>query len=240
MIVRVDSITDFLDIPTVHSEVLAEFCLLAKAAVTGKKKVTKEMKGYHSINTWKYPPISEDLRNLVPILSFYQPRRIFEFSTYLGLMTEFMLRLSPTSEITTLEDPFVFPFELSGYHISPENKDRCTEIFVDYNELYGVINDYQKMDMIFIGNVCDHSEAYVSALTSAARQMVKEDGIIIWHGVASASLHARRYLHCNDNIKCIAPPDDGNAMLRIPSEIEQGIALWSKDIQKMINRAHEI
>ncbi len=180
-----------------------------------------------------------DYLALSAILLHYQPKRIFEIGTYLGVTSDFFLRLLPECEVVSIAyvgrllGSFGKSYNNSnlskkrlGSLIGPERRGRFHQIYGDSHRLSSdsLKNRFGVFDFIFIDG--DHCADGVRRDTELARSLITDNGLICWHDANPKDKYrdVQLFLEQELSLKAVATMDDYSG----------GIACWSKDIEKHI------
>lgn len=180
-----------------------------------------------------------DYLALSAVLLQYQPERIFEIGTYLGVTSDFFLRLLPDCEVVSIAyvgglfssfgkkyNNSSLPKKRIGSLIGPERRSRFHQIYGDSHKLStdSLKDRFDVFDFIFIDG--DHCVDGVRKDTELARSLITDNGLICWHDANPKDKYGdvRLFLEQELPLKAVATMDDYSG----------GIACWSKDIEKQI------
>lgn len=169
----------------------------------------------------------------------YKPKLIFEIGTYLGVTSDFFLKLLPDCEVVSIaysEDILSFlkkrynNSSLSkkeiGSRIGTERRNRFHQMYGDSHKLTAdaLSNRFGVFDMVFIDG--DHCADGVRQDTELTRTLITDDGIICWHDANPKDKYkdVQKYLENELSVYAIATMDN----------YPGGIACWTKDIEKRI------
>lgn len=177
-----------------------------------------------------------DFEALAASLIYYQPKKIFEIGTYLGVTTNFMCQLLPTVEIVTIA--YVRPrikwlgkkYNNSGLSkdevgkfIKNENRSRVTQLYGDSHKINvnAFRSDYTEFDWILIDG--DHTLEGVRQDTLLAQSLISKQGSICWHDANPREkyIDVKDYLEKEIQMHALATNDTYIG----------GIAVWNKDIE---------
>lgn len=116
------------------------------------------------------------------ISKFINAKNIFEFGTYMGRTTYNFAKISPHVKVTTIDLPKEYKSDtwphLGNVFRGTKENEKITQVLTDsfkFNE----IKYKNKMDFIWIDG--DHSYEGVKNDTEKAFNMLKKNGIIMWH-----------------------------------------------------------
>ena len=176
---------------------------------------------------------------LSAICLYYKPKLIFEIGTYLGVTSDFFLRLLPDCEVVSIAfagDIFSFvrksynnsnlSKEEIGSHVGAERHSRFHQIYGDSHKLTAdALRDrFGVFDMVFIDG--DHCVNGVRQDTELTRTIIAENGVICWHDANPKDKYkdVQKYLEHELSMNAVATMDN----------YVGGIACWSMDIEKRI------
>ncbi|UCC98542.1 MAG: class I SAM-dependent methyltransferase [Phycisphaerales bacterium] len=184
---------------------------------------------------------SKDYLALSAILLHYKPRLIFEIGTYLGVTSDFFLRILPDCEVVSIAYPRVLlsslrkaynNSELSlqeiGSHVVPERRNRFHQLYGDSHKLTAdaLVKRWGHFDCVFIDG--DHCAEGIRQDTELARAVLSDDGIICWHDANPKEKYrdVKLYIEQGLPLQAVATMDD----------YVGGIACWGRDIEERIER----
>jgi predicted O-methyltransferase YrrM len=184
---------------------------------------------------------ARDYEALAAVVLCHQPRRIFEIGTYLGVTSDFLLRLLPHCEVVSVAymNPRLkllgkrynnseLPRERIGSAVQPGGLSRFTQLFGDSHRLdaRALEEQHGTFDLVLIDG--DHSRDGVRQDTELARTIVGASGVICWHDAnpKPAYLDVRRFLEHDLALPAIATKDDYIG----------GIAAWSCEIEGRLTK----
>ena len=220
MLYRVDSMFDWFKTPDsarVEAERLSQEAFIVSGGMT----------------------LLNDYLALSAILLQYRPKRIFEIGTYLGVTSDFFLRLLPDCEVVSIAfaggllGSFSKSYNNSnlskkeiGSLIGPERRGRFHQIYGDSHKLTvdAFMEKFGAFDFVFIDG--DHCADGVRRDTKLAKSLIADNGLICWHDANPKDKYrdVRLFLEQELSLKAIATMDDYSG----------GVACWSKDIEKQI------
>ena len=180
-----------------------------------------------------------DYLALSAILLHHLPKRIFEIGTYLGVTSDFFLRLLPDCNVVSIAyvggllGSFGKSYNNSnllkkqiGSRVGPERRGRFHQIYGDSHKLSSdsFKDRFGLFDFIFIDG--DHCAEGVRQDTELARSLITDNGLICWHDANPKDKYrdVRLFLGQELSLKAIATMDDYSG----------GVACWSKEIEKQI------
>ncbi|MEM9826884.1 MAG: class I SAM-dependent methyltransferase [Planctomycetota bacterium] len=184
---------------------------------------------------WQYGEIADgmthrrDYEALAAVALHFQPRRIFEIGTYLGVTSDFFLTLLPESEVVSiafvprrwslrnirsLRGRQYNNTELTrrqvGSKVDASRRKRFTQLHGDSHQLQAasLIQRFGKFDLVFIDG--DHSAQGVKLDTELAQPILSDNGVICWHDANPKTkyLPVRRYLEDDLKLHALATTDD--------------------------------
>jgi len=168
-----------------------------------------------------------------------QPKKIFEIGTYLGVTSNFLLKLLPKMNLVSIafiNPPKFLPkkrfnnSELSksqvGSAVETPFRSRFIQLFGNSHDLSSeaIIKQFGYFDMAFIDG--DHSRKGVELDTKFVESILVPEGTICWHDANPKP----RYLEVRDfleNMTKIAFATEDN--------YTGGIAIWSEAIENKIS-----
>jgi predicted O-methyltransferase YrrM len=180
-----------------------------------------------------------DYLALSAVLLWYRPKRIFEIGTYLGVTSDFFLRLLPDCEVVSIAYVGGLLNSLGksynnsnlskkqiGSCVSPARRERFHQIYGDSHKLKADVfkDKFGIFDCIFIDG--DHCADGVSRDTEFAKSLIADNGLICWHDANPKDKYrdVQLFLEQELSLKAVATMDDYSG----------GIACWSIDIEKRI------
>lgn len=186
----------------------------------------------------------KDYRALAATVLKYQPRRIFEIGTFLGVTSDFFLKLLPEATVVSIayQNPrwkfwlnhsnnSELPREQVGSKVAPERRDRFTQMYGDSHKLTAgkMLSEFGPFDLVLVDG--DHSRDGVLQDTKLAKQIINQGGTICWHDANPKEkyMDVRRYLEQELDLHAIATRDD----------FLGGIASWNADIQARLDNSKE-
>lgn len=146
-----------------------------------------------------------------------QPERVFEIGTYRGATSQFLLDLLPSVHVVSIAtlDATFNNSNLLGPEVGElvRDRDRFTQIIGDSHEIdaFAFVKQYGRMDFVFVDG--DHTQAGVLLDSLLAREILSDDGIIVWHdashprhrGVAIALRELPFVVAREGNVACWSP-----------------------------------
>ena len=180
-----------------------------------------------------------DYQALAAIALRFQPRRIFEIGTYLGVTSDFFLALLPQSELVSIAycnprfrlvrrrfNNSELPRADVGSAVEHSRRDRYTQMYGDSHTLAPaeIVERFGRFDLVFIDG--DHSRDGVAMDTQFAWKVLTEDGIVCWHDANPKEKYreVRTFLEQELQVHAVATKDD----------FIGGIACWSPEIDQLI------
>jgi len=220
MLLRVNCLFDWFDIPD-SDRARAE--QLSREAFEASKGMTH----------------LNDYLALSAVLIRYRPGRIFEIGTYLGVTSDFFLRLLPDCEVVSIAyTGKILSFLRKSYNnsglsrkqigscVGADRRGRFHQICGDSHKLTaGSLTDkFGMFDMVFIDG--DHCADGVRRDTALAGSIIADNGLICWHDANPKDKYkeVRIYLEQELPMNAVATMDDYFG----------GIACWSKDIERRL------
>ena len=169
----------------------------------------------------------------------FKPKRIFEIGTYLGVTSDFFLRLLPDCEVVSIAFARDFLSSLRksynnsnlskreiGSYVGSERRSRFHQIYGDSHKLTAdaLRGKFGIFDMVFIDG--DHCADGVRQDTELARSLIAGNGLICWHDANPKDKYRdiQVYLEEELSMKAVATMDNYFG----------GIACWSTDIERRI------
>lgn len=167
-----------------------------------------------------------------------QPKSIFEIGTYLGVTSNFFLKLLPNVKVVSIafiNPPRLFArirfnnSELKKYQVGSaveaQYRSRFMQLFGDSHKLSGedLLNRFDPFDFIFIDG--DHSLEGVKLDTKLADSLLSSEGTISWHDANPKP----RYLDVRDHLECMS-----RIALATMDDYIGGIACWSQAIENKL------
>lgn len=211
---------------------------LSKKFQENEKKIMKMI----SETTEKSSKMVEynDYLSLALLLVNYNPKKIFEIGTYLGITSEFMLALLPNSKVISIAYPerrfnilnnnkynnSNLTKKMIGSKVSIKNRNRYVQLYgdshkIDYTKF---MTKYGRIDFVFIDG--DHSYEGVAMDTQFALKIITKDGNIAWHDANPIKI-------C-DSVRIFLEKMN-RAALATKDDYIGGIAFWNKYLEKYIN-----
>ncbi len=220
MLIRVNCLFDLFDIPD------------------SSRNEAKRLSQEASVESGGMTRLNDYLA-LSAVLLRYRPKRIFEIGTYLGVTSDFFLRLLPDCEVVSIAyvgglfssfgkkyNNSSLPKKKIGSLIDSERRDRFHQIYGDSHKLKANAfkDKFGIFDCIFIDG--DHCADGVRRDTELAKSLITDNGLICWHDANPKDKYrdVRLFLEQELPLKAVATVDDYSG----------GIACWSKDIEKQI------
>lgn len=165
----------------------------------------------------------KDYLALAAVCLARRPRTIFEIGTYLGVTSNFFLRLLPECRVVSIAyvNPMIalfgkksnnsdLPKEKVGSKVDIAMKSRFEQLYGDSHELNAkdMLEEHGSFDMILIDG--DHSYDGVAQDTALARKMLMESGVLCWHDANPKEkyLEVREFLEKSADFSAIATFDD--------------------------------
>lgn len=222
MLVRVDSFYDFFE--NAENDVISSRELSISAGyVAGDMMHVK------------------DYEALAAVCMKFEPNKVLEIGTYLGVTSNFILTLLPHSSVVSIA--YLNPTEkvagkrynnsdlnadTVGSYVELEKRGRFTQEYVDSHEIVGgqFIERFGWFDLVFIDG--DHSDQGVRMDTCLANTVCAGKGVICWHDANPKNKYmaVRNYLETQDSFRAVATKDDYIG----------GIAAWSPSIEAKLSR----
>lgn len=188
---------------------------------------------------------TKDYEALSAVTLHYRPKHIFETGTYLGVTSDFFLSLLPECEVASVaySNPrmrilgkFYNNSELTrdqiGSEVLSHRKARFMQLYGDSHKLNSqlLVKEHGYFDLVFIDG--DHSAQGVSQDTELAKKITTQSGVICWHDANPKPKYiaVRRFLEEDLSLPAIA----------IRDEYLGGIAVWSREIEDILNSRHII
>ena len=220
MLYRVNCLFDWFNIPD--------------SARAGAEKLSRE--AFKASNGMTH---LNDYLALSAALVYYKPKLIFEIGTYLGVTSDFFLKLLPDCEVVSIAYARVFlsslrksynNSELSrkeiGSYVGPDRRGRFHQLYGDSHQLTAdaLRDKFGVFDLVFIDG--DHCADGVRRDTALALSIIADHGLICWHDANPKEKYrdVQVYLEQELPMQALATMDDYLG----------GIACWSTDIQKRI------
>ena len=163
--------------------------------ITGPRRSAAEQAARQAADRAEGMTHLQDYLALAAMLSFAQPRRIFEIGTFLGVTSDFFLSLLPECRVVSIayQNPRLkllgksfnnseLPREKVGSMVSQANRPRFTQLYGDSHKLTAqeMLSEHGgPFDLIFIDG--DHSRQGVAQDTELARAILADGGTICWH-----------------------------------------------------------
>ena len=124
-----------------------------------------------------------------------QPRRIFEFGTFLGRTTRHLAAMNPDAQVWTLDlpreqNPWRFADHVGSYFAGTPEAARINFLRCDART-FDTTPYRRSMDFIWVDG--DHGYDAVKNDTEKAFEMLAPGGAILWHDFAPDSLELVRY-----------------------------------------------
>ena len=142
---------------------------------------------------------AQDLYALLRVVRWLRPQRIFEIGTFHGVTTAHMV-LNSDAEIYTLDLPREMALDLRGYTPSDaallQERDQIGREYRRFNgdgrirQLYGDSRTFDytpyfgSMDLVLV-DAC-HLYDYVLSDSLRALQLLRDQGVILWHDFGSS------------------------------------------------------
>jgi len=185
-----------------------------------------------------------DYLALSAILLHYRPKRIFEIGTYLGVTSDFFLRLLPDCEVVSIayvggllnslgksyNNSNLSKKEI-GSHVGTERRSRFHQLYGDSHKLAAdaLKERFGVFDLIFIDG--DHCADGVRQDTELAGSLIADNGLICWHDANPKDKYrdVRLFLEQELPMQAVATMDDYSG----------GVACWGKDIEKRIEKLYQ-
>ena len=201
---------------------------------TKAKQLSQE--AFHASNGMT---VLNDYFALSAVCLHYKPKLIFEIGTYLGVTSDFFLKLLPDCEVVSVAfaKDILSSFRKSynnsnlskkeiGSRVEAERRNRFHQIYGDSHKLTAdTLRDrFGVFDMVFIDG--DHCADGVRQDTELTRTLIADDGVICWHDANPKDKYkdVQQYLEHELSMHAIATMDN----------YPGGIACWCKDIEKRI------
>jgi predicted O-methyltransferase YrrM len=167
-----------------------------------------------------------------------QPKSIFEIGTYLGVTSNFFLKLLPNVKVVSIA--FINPPRLFartrfnnselkksqvGSAVEAQYRSRFVQLFGDSHKLSDedLLNRFSPFDFIFIDG--DHSLEGVNLDTNLADSILASEGTICWHDANPKP----RYLGVRDHLEGMS-----RIALATMDNYVGGIACWSEAIENKL------
>lgn len=222
MLTRISNFSQWLDLPQ------EEIAICQKAA----RKAADLSNGMFHLN---------DYLALGACLFVFNPKKIFEIGTYLGVTANFILEVLPESTLVSIA--YVNPPKLFGgkrfnnselrkshvgRHVEPTFKSRYHQLFGDSHQLKpeAMINRFGAFDLVFIDG--DHSVEGVRQDTQLALSLLGPDGTICWHDANPKE----RYQEVRDYLENMPL----KSMATSPNYVG-GLACWNREIERRLERS---
>jgi predicted O-methyltransferase YrrM len=148
-----------------------------------------------AINEESGLPNKVDMLYVSAIAAYFNVRKIFEIGTYLGRTTYHLARSVPEGTVYTLDLPPTQAGEYGPYLGAYLEARRCPSNVVRLEEDSRRFNTtpYQaQIDLVFVD--ADHSYEMVANDTSKALELVRPNGLVIWHDYAPKTPGVYRFL----------------------------------------------
>jgi predicted O-methyltransferase YrrM len=181
----------------------------------------------------------KDYLALSAVLLCYKPKLIFEIGTYLGVTSDFFLRLLPDCEVVSIAyierslssirkdyNNSDLSCEEVGSSVGAERRNRFHQLYGDSHRLAAnaLREQFGLFDLVFIDG--DHCADGIRRDTELGRSIIVEDGLICWHDANPKEKYrdVRVYLEQELPLRAVATMDD----------YVGGIACWSREIEQRI------
>jgi predicted O-methyltransferase YrrM len=167
-----------------------------------------------------------------------RPQTIFEIGTYLGVTSDFFLKILPDVHVISIAyiNPYRFLFgkrynnsELRkrqvGSAVERQNRSRFTQIYGSSHDIdpQRFVSKYAPVDLVLIDG--DHSGEGVAQDTRLAQSLISPGGTICWHDANPKEryLSVRRFLESMP-LSALATQDDYIG----------GVACWNSMIEEKL------
>jgi hypothetical protein len=132
---------------------------------------------------------------VVAVAAHLQPRRIFEFGTFLGRTTYYLAKACPQAEVTTLdlpcdENPWAFAPHIGSYFAGSPESARIRQLRED-SRTFDPGPYMGTQDFVWVDG--DHGYEPVRNDTMKALSMVSPGGVVLWHDFGPDSLDLVRF-----------------------------------------------